>query len=145
MNLSPEKLSISLSHSRTASVAVVAEKVAEETIGVDLESKSRGISERAAQKFCTADELALGLTPLQIWVIKEACYKAIPNNAGLVLPYFEVTEWNQKDGIVKLKKGALSGQPQNELRFSLVETDLHWIGFAQNPNADSNASFKKLS
>lgn len=77
----------SLSHSPQASIAIGARDPSKKIlgIGVDLEKMCREISERAARRFISSSETEFLLKPLEIWVVKEACFKAVPNTfqAGL--------------------------------------------------------------
>lgn len=76
----------SLAHTNTHSIAVGVEASCEPSvfnsgpctcaIGVDLEASTRHISTQAAGLFFRSHEQALGLSALQAWVIKEACFKA---------------------------------------------------------------------
>jgi hypothetical protein len=50
-------------------------------IGIDLESGDRVMSPRAASRVSKEEELALGFSPLEIWCLKEAAFKARSNAA----------------------------------------------------------------
>ena len=65
---------ISIAHSRT----VVAVAIADERVGVDIESRDRDFS-RAAERYASAEEIALGMGDgdwlAKLWTAKEAMYK----------------------------------------------------------------------
>jgi hypothetical protein len=86
---------LSLSHCPRASIAAGGLSSASLLgIGVDLESADREISEAAATRFLFAPEKALGLTPLHAWTIKEACFKATPHNANLIVADYVIESVN---------------------------------------------------
>lgn len=52
--------------------------------GIDLEPESRVMSPAAAGRIRGPEEEALGLSPLETWVIKEACFKAQAGSQGAI-------------------------------------------------------------
>lgn len=67
----------SISHAPGLVGAVVGPSATYRSIGFDLERHSRSTSPKLSQRISAPTELTLGLTPLEIFSIKEACYKAI--------------------------------------------------------------------
>ncbi len=65
-------------------------------VGVDLERAARHIAPGVERKILSPAEKPLfengALSLLQFWGIKEACFKAHPDNEGLVVTQFEVLE-----------------------------------------------------
>ena len=90
-------LAVSISHTKDAAVVLGAPNFAVEGIalasgvGVDLEYNNRKLSE-AAFKRLIVDEREKKIVPLDLWCMKEAAYKAHPNNQiqGLLLSDFVV-------------------------------------------------------
>jgi hypothetical protein len=78
----------SLSHTRDASIAVSAPGSLQ--IGVDLEAASRPVSVAAQERILGRTERRLGLSALQAWTIKEACYKADGGRSGAQVPRYEI-------------------------------------------------------
>ena len=94
--IAPQEIQLSLSHTgnrrgiprASVAVAIGAGQVAH--VGVDLEFGEREISPAAAQKFVHDTELFLGWSALEIWVIKEACFKANPENVGTQISQYRI-------------------------------------------------------
>ncbi|MBT3983354.1 MAG: hypothetical protein HOE90_18515 [Bacteriovoracaceae bacterium] len=57
--------------------SVAAKKDEYSSIGVDVEFEGRKIDPATHRFFIGSKELALGFSPLEIWCIKEACYKSL--------------------------------------------------------------------
>ena len=85
----PSRLHLSLSHSVDAAIAVACEAL---EVGVDLELCSRSISEAVQKRFYFEDEKRLGLSPVEVWTVKEAAFKAHPHRPGMVISDFEIFE-----------------------------------------------------
>ena len=89
--------SISMSHTQTdALVCGVMAKSSEGSsvrVGVDLESSHRKMSERAIHRVFSQEELRLGLSPIALWTLKEAAFKAFALK-GLVLPQIRIQSWD---------------------------------------------------
>lgn len=105
----------SISHTRVNERAVVfaAGAVGVRGLGIDVELRSRTLTEAAALRFIRPEEASLPLDPLQIWVIKEALFKSNPENADTVLPQYRITSCDRGGGIGQI--GAI------EFRFRLLE------------------------
>ncbi len=120
---------ISLSHTPGTAIVVGAEKMQNRIgIGVDLEISSRAISPRTAKAFVFPEDQRCSphLSALQIWVIKEACYKANPMNQSTVISDYLIS---QSDGIDHGKL-VCSKSPETEFYFRLAETENLLIAFA---------------
>lgn len=72
----PDGYAGSISHSPGLVGAVVGPSRTFRSIGFDIELHSRSTSPKLSARISPPTELALGLTPLEIFSIKEACYKA---------------------------------------------------------------------
>ena len=69
-------------------------------VGVDVEDPRRTISSAVRDRVVSQAEQRRfpNLTTLDFWVMKEAAYKATPENHGLVLPDFELRRWDATTG-----------------------------------------------
>jgi hypothetical protein len=61
-----------------------------EGVGVDLERLDREVRPDVLQRVSSPEEAALSLNLIHLWVVKEACFKANPDNAGTVIPQYRV-------------------------------------------------------
>ncbi len=80
----------SISHSENWTVAVgAAQKNAQSKVlrgvGLDIESSRRAVSHRVSDRITGEEERNFPLTPLEVWVSKEACWKSVPGNTGTVV------------------------------------------------------------
>lgn len=98
----------SISHTEDFSGALVCLDSKKETngVGLDLESSSRDISPEVEEKFTFESEKKLGLTPLELWTVKEASYKANSLQTKESLFQYEVKTFDlkTKSGTATLKK-----------------------------------------
>lgn len=118
-----KKVLTSISHSAGVVVGVGAASdgpLRISKIGVDLEREARVMSRRAQERVLFGDEKSLALSPLEIWVIKEACFKACPSSAGTVLSDYRVTQWEPLTGCGSVSLGG------ENLEFSLLK-ESGWI------------------
>lgn len=83
------QIQISLSHTHSASCAVAA-LGAQLGVGVDLEDRSRPVSRKAADRFIDSNEAKLPFQPIDVWTIKEACYKANPENQNTIIADYQI-------------------------------------------------------
>jgi hypothetical protein len=67
-------------------------------VGIDAELLAREISEAAALKFVFDEERKLGLTPLQIWTIKEAIFKSNPDNEKTLVSHYTISSFDREKG-----------------------------------------------
>jgi phosphopantetheinyl transferase (holo-ACP synthase) len=123
---------LSLSHTAGASVAVLAERKFISGIGIDIEWMDRELSSGVASKFIHQSEHLFNLSPLQMWVIKEACFKAYPDNAATQLSDYRIqsiteTE-NSISGEVKIKTSILK---YKLLAHSSTSTQGWFLGFSR--------------
>lgn len=83
-------------------------------VGVDLEFSSRAISEGVVKKLVHDSErtwLSSGdLQALDFWILKEAAFKAIPQNQGAVISSFQVSKWNSQKNEGEVTSPLLKGQ-----------------------------------
>lgn len=119
----PARMKFSLSHSQGTCLSVsVAGPLG---VGVDLEHSARFITLPVAERFLLPFERGLALSPLQIWVIKEACFKADPDNFGSILPGYAVTQCDGQVGeVTKL------ATPLRKIRFRVLREGDWIIAFA---------------
>jgi hypothetical protein len=64
-------------------------------VGVDIENRHRSVHPLLGEKISKETERGLGLSVLELWVIKEAAFKANPHNHGTVISRYCVIEWNK--------------------------------------------------
>lgn len=119
----PENLHCSLSHTGGACIAVTS---VQSSIGVDLELTLRPINVQLASRITNSDEKISNLNALQVWVIKEACFKANPNNQGTVLPQYRIIEEKNQRGIVKFQ-----GAGSQDFNFIVTQSSGYTIALAK--------------
>jgi hypothetical protein len=59
-------------------------------IGIDVELRTRSISDTMVERFSLPNERKLGLSGLELWTVKEALFKANPANQGSVVTDYQV-------------------------------------------------------
>lgn len=91
----------SVSHTRcpwgSAVVAVGAQTGKILRVGVDLEREERILSPQVADRVISVAErrwFEAGLGALDFWVLKEAAFKAAPDNEGSVVADYEIVDWD---------------------------------------------------
>lgn len=67
----------SISHADGLIGSVATTSAVFRSIGLDIECRTRNVSPKLGDRISVANELELGRSPLEIFSIKEACYKAI--------------------------------------------------------------------
>ena len=99
LKIEPELSSLSLSHTdyidlslnkHPASIAILCKMKPVNSIGVDLEWSGRTLSEGIGNKIVEVNELKFNLPILSLWVIKEACFKAFPDNENTVISQYQL-------------------------------------------------------
>lgn len=124
----------SVSHTTRGNQSWVIMVGSEHYIGVDLEMKSRCVSQSILYRISSpAERKLISLGALGFWVLKEAAYKANPWNQGTVLPQYTLVEWQEEktEGRIDfppLKQGQ-KGSPQF-CRVKLLEMEDWMIGLA---------------
>ena len=127
----PSNIQVSLSHCKNFSISVaVASSKEISGVGVDVERADRKISTRAASRFYYPLESKLGISELEAWVIKEACYKSDPaNHRTVIADYFLTSRTHSNEGEVQSSKAdhghfRVNVQHTNDLvlGFSLAQT-----------------------
>lgn len=93
-------LHASLSHSagHVFAVCVATANLQLHGVGVDLEPTDRVVSLAVLRRIGAEHELELGLSALQIWNVKEACFKANPRNPGTLLPQYKIVAFDPRSG-----------------------------------------------
>lgn len=76
---------VSLSHTKGAACAWVCLKSEAKCIGIDLEHTKREISPSIQKKIMNDRDSAF--SPLVLWCLKEACFKAVPASGQMALTY----------------------------------------------------------
>jgi 4'-phosphopantetheinyl transferase EntD len=71
-----DHLSFSLSHTKTWAAAFVAPVMKARQVGVDIELRGRKVPDNVKHRLL--NPLDISLSPLELWVIKEAAYKSLP-------------------------------------------------------------------
>lgn len=111
----------SLSHSKNWAAAVISDTTSSRHIGLDIELKDRVINDGILQRMHHKnDDTSIG--PLELWSIKEACYKALPSIAqeGIWLNHIAIN----KDGF-ELSQSQFKGYweliDHDELIISIAE------------------------
>ena len=102
---SAERMFLSLSHTSGACIAVAAMDI---SVGVDLEASTRIVSDGVANKYFFEEEKKWGWSALQVWAVKEAAYKANPENKNTVLSDYRI----QSYGKIEVQDRALQFQVQ---------------------------------
>lgn len=91
--VSPSKILVSLSHTRGAAIAIASVQEQDRIgLGVDLENSQRKINAAVQKQFYFPNEAQLGLCPLTVWTIKEACYKANPTNENTLISDYVINQ-----------------------------------------------------
>lgn len=102
-NLKFPQRCLSISHSTGVAVACgVAERSAVRGLGIDVE-RARTVSARLGRFFLRDEEArTLGAVPneevLRLWTVKEAIFKADPQNKDRVLRHYRVQDLSQRSG-----------------------------------------------
>jgi hypothetical protein len=96
-------------------------------IGIDAELVAREITEATAQKFVSDEERKLGLTPLQIWTIKEAVFKSNPDNKDTLVSQYLISSFDAAKG-----SGEASGPKKDFYSFSVREIERWVISLARS-------------
>ncbi|HLD99680.1 MAG TPA: 4'-phosphopantetheinyl transferase superfamily protein [Bdellovibrionota bacterium] len=95
--LSISELQLSLTHSKDLAVAlgrVARDGQREEGIGIDLELRNRKLIPNLLERITEHEERRFGLHALQIWTIKEACFKANRFNSGSAVTEHRIRDFN---------------------------------------------------
>jgi 4'-phosphopantetheinyl transferase EntD len=103
----------SVSHSKNWAAAIISDTTSSRHIGLDIELKGRVINDGIQQRMHHKND-DTSIDPLELWSIKEACYKALPSSAqeGIWLNHIAIN----KDGF-ELSHSPLKGN------WELVEHD----------------------
>ena len=78
-------------------------------VGVDIERSDRVVSAAFRQRIMSKKELARdflhGLNGVEIWTVKEACFKADPGSSGSVVSQYQIVQFSEgsRRGVVKKK------------------------------------------
>ena len=128
----PKDILLSVSHTSKYSVAIgyapqKKDSKVYNSIGVDLESSNRSVSEEANLRFVSENESNQPLCPIEFWVIKEACFKANPRAEETIVANYTVKQFDFKTG-----KGSVLCLKQKEMDFDfqIVKVDEFIIAFS---------------
>jgi hypothetical protein len=112
----------SISHTRNEGRPIVFSigAVRPEPVGIDVELRTRAVSEAAARRFMSDEERRLGLQPLQVWVVKEALMKATPENAGTVPGQYRLHSYDP------VSRTGIGGLDRHPLRFVVIDLP-EWV------------------
>jgi hypothetical protein len=72
-------------------------------VGVDIEWAQRRMHPKVASWIISKEEKKQSLTPLAYWVMKEAAFKANPNNQGTVLSQYSLVSWDEKESMGQIR------------------------------------------
>jgi hypothetical protein len=90
-------------------------------VGIDAELSAREITEATALKFVQDNERKLGLSPLEIWTVKEAIFKSNPQNEKTTVSQYLISSFDREWGT-----GEASGPEKDFYSFCVRELD-RWI------------------
>jgi hypothetical protein len=125
-----ERAKFSCSHTRTSDGiwALAAGAVSKNSlsVGIDLESVYRKVPAGLGKRISKNLKAAETLQPIEIWVIKEAAFKAYPMNSGTVLSNYEITYWDPETraGLVVIN--------QSQITVTLLHSGPFVVGFAKH-------------
>ena len=132
----PSEIRMSLSHSDGACVAVAVASREFQGVGVDLEKADRKVSPAAASGFLFASEIALGASPLEAWVIKEACYKADASGRQTDVADYRMTALTKAGhGVVRSIQAE-----KTDFRFGICRLNGYVLGFSLSPQQPATAT-----
>lgn len=90
-------------------------------VGVDLEREDRFIDPRIRSRLLGPDEGERVPDLLDAWVVKEACFKSVPDNQATLLPDYVITAWDSASG-----HGKARGPAGQECFFLLLRRE-GWV------------------
>ena len=96
------RLLLSLAHSHGAAIAAglrLAPDGGVIAVGVDIERTDREMPPKVIQRVSSPAEMKHArVEPIELWVIKEACYKSNPSSQDTVLSHYEIRTISRKTG-----------------------------------------------
>ena len=120
----------SMSHSRDTVLAAAGLSGPQSGgMGVDLERTDREISESLKKRFMGQGEESLGLLPLEIWTVKEACFKADPDQAGKLVSGYRITRFCKESGEGTCEIAQGGAEPSSEFHFFVQEFEFAGTGW----------------
>lgn len=124
----PRPYLLSLAHSGETVLAIGVDVLESKLagVGVDLEQSSRQINPAIRDKILTASEEQFALDLLEVWTIKEACFKASLGLAQGVVSHYQVTDFDR----VQKKGWARSSQEAGQIQFALYRSDEEIVALA---------------
>ena len=71
-------------------------------IGIDIESGTRKISKEVSERFLKSKNFKYNLPDIELWVLKEAAFKATPQDLQLVVSEYQLSKWDDeiKEGVM---------------------------------------------
>lgn len=79
------KLTISLSHTKECGVALIADRKDFHSLGIDVEHEERQVKDNILDRITHPDD-DTSLRKIEIWCLKEACFKALMNTGKFAAP-----------------------------------------------------------
>ncbi len=124
----PKWVKTSLSHTHSANFHGILVIGSDHSVGVDLEHTERKVHPRVGPRITHPNEEKFGLQVLEYWVMKEAAFKATPQNAETYLPQYVLMQWDpltQEGDIQLLPRGT-------SCRVKLLTIGLWTVAFAHS-------------
>lgn len=121
--LAHSEVILSLSHSKDAGAAVIANKKIYRAIGIDLERQTREVKDSIALRIANKNDLPLD--KIKMWCVKEATFKALMNT-GVFLKNIEFSDIEIKATTFTHSPSGISGEwdLENLMPFVLAKA---WI------------------
>lgn len=112
------RLRISLTHTSGWVIALgVVEKLLPASIGIDAEMSDRKVPRALVTRITEPSERNFGMSTLELWTAKEACYKANPFSEGTVIPDYRVQTFDPGTGEGEI----IAPGASRDIRFALIE------------------------
>jgi phosphopantetheinyl transferase (holo-ACP synthase) len=80
-----QQFTISLSHTKTAGAALVADRKKFRSVGIDIEQEERLVKDSIKERI--THPLDINLRNIELWCLKEAAFKALMNSGSFVSPF----------------------------------------------------------
>jgi len=128
----------SISHTQAHAISIGLMGSCYSGVGVDLESASRKVSSKVIDRVTVENERAFPLSALDIWVIKESCFKADHGISSLSLLDYRLVDVEKSTGETVTGRCVIEGRAgngnssakKNEARWLLVKHSNWIVAFA---------------